>query len=230
MNRVTALVEHARRAGRYLVAVDGEALGAVSGEVVAALRLVVGGELTEDAMTRLAVAVRATACYDRAVDALARRSRSRVELGRWLRARGYGAEEVEPVLEKLEGLALLDDRAFARGFARTRLAGAGGGGGAGSSGSSGGGRGYGSRRVAAELAQRGVAREVIAEVLAELQEEEGHDEGAEVLAVAERKLRGMRGLDRDTQRRRLYAFLARRGFGAGAIRTVMDHVFGSSHS
>ena len=60
-------------------------------------------------------------CYNRALDALARRARSRAELRRWLIEREYPAEEVEPVLERLVAGRLLDDLAFARGFAHARL-------------------------------------------------------------------------------------------------------------
>jgi regulatory protein len=204
--KVTAIAEHPRRAGRYVVEIDGVAAGAVSVELVAELRLRVGAELKDDARARLDAGVRATACHDKALDALARRARSRAELGRWLKEKEFTPAEIEPTLDRLTDLGLLDDLAFARGFARTRL---------------GPGRGFGPRRVAAELARRGVARGVVDAVLAELAAESGVTEREAIRAVAEKKLRGMRGVDTEAQRRRLYGFLARRGFGMREIADVV---------
>lgn len=206
---VTELKEHPRRQGRFLVAVDGERLGAVGLDTVADLQLKAGRELSEPEFARLQSALRATACYDKALDALARRARSRAELGRWLKQREFTAAEIEPALDKLEDLGLLNDREFARGFARSRLAP---------------GRGLGPRRVMAELARRGVARALVDEVLSELTEEEGRDEGAAIREVASRKLRTMAGLAPEVRRRRLYGFLARRGFDGSLILAVLREI------
>lgn len=201
--RVTAIREHPRRAGRYIVELDGEAVGAVSVELIAELKVKPGSEIDASELERLRAGARVVACYDRALDALARRSRSRVELGRWLREKEFGAGEIEAALEKLTALGLLDDAEFARGFARSRLGAA---------------RGFGPRRVMAELAKRGVSRQVAEAVLAELGEGEGL---ASLEEVAARKLKGMRGVEAEVQRRRLYGFLARRGFRDAEIREVV---------
>lgn len=205
-SRITALREHPRRPGRYVVELDGSALGAVSVELIADLQLAVGRVVDAELRARLDAGLRAVACLDRALNALASRSRSRSDLARWLRQREFSTSEIEPTLERLERLGLLDDLAFARGFARSRL---------------GAGRGFGPRRVAAELARRGVARGIVDEVLAELRAEGLADEAAGIEAVARRKWNTMRALDPAVARRRLYAFLARRGFSDGAIRQVL---------
>jgi regulatory protein len=201
---VTALGEHPRRAGRCRVALDGGETHThtLSLEQVVALGLTQGMEVGVTLGERIEAAARATACYDKALDALARRARSRADLARWLRQREYTAAEIDPALERLETLGLLDDLAFARGFARTRL---------------GAGRGFGPRRVAAELARRGVSRSLVDQVLAEQREEGGGDETAALDAIVARRVRAMRGLEPDVVRRRLYGYLARRGFDAGAI-------------
>jgi regulatory protein len=147
-------------------------------------------------------------CYARAIDALARSARSRADLGRWLKEREYGAEEIETVLSKLEALGMLDDLAFARGFARSRLDA----------------RGFGPRRVFTELARRGVAKEIIAQVLEEHRADAEASEGGAGRAidvVAARRMKSLGKLPRDVARRRLQGFLARRGFESGEILRVL---------
>lgn len=205
--KVTALREHPRRAGRYVVELDGTALGAVSVETIAELQLAVGRALPPATHAALEAATRRTACYDRALDALARRARSRADLGRWLRDKDCAAEDIEPTLDRLEQLGLLDDRAFALGFARARL------------GTS---RGFGPRRVAAELARKGVNRRIVEEVLQDLKTDGGPDELQAAQEAAAKKLRSMRALDWAVQQRRLYDHLVRRGFGADVVRKVLD--------
>lgn len=197
--------------------VDGETVGAVSVEAIASLRLQVGCAIDADALEALRGAVRAAACHDRALDALARRGRARGELARWLRDREFSAAEIDPVLDRLTELGLLDDRAFARGFVQSRMAG----------------RAFGPRRVAADLARRGVDRRVIDETIAEFWAEQaaaGADDPATdltgdvvgavapedlVARAAASRLRALRGLDPVVARRRLVGWLARRGFGIG---------------
>ena len=205
--RITALREHPRRAGRYILELDGEPLGAISVELIADLGLRVG--VTVDATTRARVeqGTRLVACYDKALDALARRARSRVELSRWLKQREFTDEQIAPACDKLEALGLLHDEEYARAFARSRLAP---------------GRGMGPRRVAAELARRGVARGTVDAIMRELEDDGTADEASSIDAVAARKLRTMQGLEREVVKRRLYGFLARRGFSGGAIRTVLN--------
>jgi regulatory protein len=226
---VTALREHPRRAGRYVVELSEEPdrpegspagargpvdedpdvrrprIGPLDAAVLGELRVAVGGDLTPEVVAALKSAARRVACYDKALDALARRVRSGADLGRWLRQRDFGAAEIEPTLEKLTELGLLNDLEFARGFARSRMAG----------------RGFGPRRVAAELARRRVARSVVDAVLSEVAGE-GETEPAELLdALVARRMQTMRQLDPGVARRRVYAWLARRGFGVTAIRDAV---------
>lgn len=212
--RITALKAHPRRPGRYVVEVDTQRIGVVSVALIAELGLRVGLELSAEARVRIEEGARRVACFDRATDALARRARSRADLGRWLREREFTAPDIEAALDRLVALGLLDDHAFARGFARTRLSA---------------GRGFGPRRVAAELSRRGVSRRVVDAVLAELAEEAGApDDRTAARAVAERRVQSLRGLAPEVARRRLVAFLVRRGFGQGTAFEVARLTLGGS--
>ena len=143
--------------------------------------------------------------YDQALTLLAFRARAEGELRRQLIRKGADAVEVEEALQRLRDQKLLDDDDFARQFARGRMAGS----------------GASRRRIVQELGRKGVAREVANRAITELVEEEGVDPAASVQRVAAKKWRALAGLDDATRRRRLYAFLARRGFDPDEIREVM---------
>lgn len=207
---VTAVRELPRRAGRYVVEIGGVPLSPVAVDAVADFGLRIGRMVDADALARLLVATAATACYDKAIDALARRARSTKDLERWLLQREHPRAAVESAIERLTALGLLDDVAFARAFARSRSAG----------------KGFGARRVAAELGRKGVARgtaDAVIEELAVAAEEEddaglsrGERERAQVRAIAEKRLRSLASLEPEVARRRLMGWLIRRGH-AGAV-------------
>lgn len=143
--------------------------------------------------------------YDRALDLLAFRARSVVELRRQLLKKGQPATDVEAAIARLLEQKLLDDADFARQFARAKLIGAGA-----------------SRfRVLQELGRKGVARPLAEDAVRTLKEDEGVDPASTIHQVAEKKWRSLAKLDGFTAKRRLYAFLARRGFNPDEIRNAM---------
>jgi regulatory protein len=79
------------------------------------------------------------ACRRRAMDLLARREHSRLELERKLAARSFDEALVADVLDELEHDGLLSAERFAQSFVEARYA-----------------RGQGPRRIGRELAERGV--------------------------------------------------------------------------
>lgn len=143
--------------------------------------------------------------YERALDMLEARARASVELRRLLIRKGEPEAAVDAAIDRLKGSGLLDDANFARQFTRSKALGA----------------GVSRRRLEQELARRGVNRETTSEAIDEVFEDEGVDESATIERVARKKLRTLAKLDEETQRRRLYAFLARRGFAAEEIGRVV---------
>lgn len=148
----------------------------------------------------------ASAIYDRALKLLGFRARSVAELRRRLLQKGSSAAEVDVVITRLREQKLLDDADFARQFARTKVLGA----------------GASRRRIVQELTRKGVAREVADRAVADLQETDGLDASAAIHRVARKKWTSLGKLDDFTRRRRLYAFLARRGFDPDEIRSAMN--------
>jgi regulatory protein len=168
------------------------------------LGLAVGVEF-EPLRASVAAEVVALATWDSANRLLATRARSRSELRRQLLRKGRPEPLVDRVLDRLERAGYLDDADFARQFARSKSLG----------------RGMSRRRVQQELAKRGVARAVAEAAIIEVFAEEGVDEYVAVERLARKKLPSLAALDPLQRRRRLYAFLARRGFESDDIQAVL---------
>jgi regulatory protein len=139
---------------------------------------------------------------------LERRAYGTDELRRRLERRGIATDEIERVIERLTAAGVLDDAAYARQVARAKLAGA----------------RHAPRRVRQELVRRGVPRDLIESALDDVVSEEGVDTGAQLLELARRRATTLQKLHPTAQRRRLYAYLARRGYGGEEIGRVVAEV------
>jgi regulatory protein len=136
---------------------------------------------------------------------IALRARSAAELRRLLVRKGEPPEIIDVAIERLLRAGFLDDNSFARQFSRSKALGA----------------GLSRRRIQQELARRGVAREIAEAAIADVFAQEQLDDADTIDRVARKKLKTLARLDTQVQRRRLYAFLARRGYEIDDIaRTV----------
>lgn len=209
MELITEITESPRRPGRYVISVAGRAGPTVSVETIDRWKLAVGQpwQPVAAAVEREGAAL---ATYDRALNMLAARARSRRELERLLIRKGEPRELAREAIARLEQAGYLDDAEYARQFARAKALGA----------------GLARRRLAAELGRRGVERAVVDRAVDEVFLEERVDEREGVERVARKRLASLAGLDPVTRRRRLYAFLARRGYGPDLIRVVIEGIEG----
>jgi len=80
--------------------------------------------------------------------------------------------------------------------------------------------------IVPDAATAAAAAEVIFKVQRPMSAEEGVDEMAGIERIARKKLKTLAKLDSSTQRRRLYAFLARRGYDGDDISNVIRRVLG----
>jgi regulatory protein len=210
MSVITAIIPSARRPGRFDVVVDGRHEATLSIEAIERLALTTGSAF--DALRPVVQEeAAALATYDRALNMLALRARSARELRRQLIRKGEPAGRVDTAIARLLAAGFLDDAAFARQFARAKALQA----------------GMSRRRIQQELARRGVARAVGDDAIEAVFAEEQLSEAAVVEQAARKKLRALRNLDPDARRRRLYAFLARRGYDLEDIRHAMQAVGGA---
>lgn len=204
MSLVSGIVPVTRPAGRFALLVDGREVAVLSLEAIERLHLTVGRSIA-GLEEQIALEARRLHAYDRALNLLAFRARSSRELARSLGRKGEEQSDVEWAIRRLTEQGLLDDEAFARSFARAKVVGG----------------KQSRRRVQQDLARKGVARAVSDDAIDTVFEEEAVDQRAIVEEAARKKLRSLAGLDPAVQRRRLYGFLARRGYELDDIRAAL---------
>ncbi|MFA6168446.1 MAG: regulatory protein RecX [Gemmatimonadaceae bacterium] len=206
---ITGLRENPRKPGRYAVLVDGKSVAIVNAAYLHDAGLAVGKVIDEAGGERLLLAARKLEAFDRAAAALGRRARSAHELERWLLQRGFDRGDVSDAVQRLTEIGAIDDSQFARAFARSRALG----------------KGMSKRRLQQELSRRGVDSKMATAAIADVLEEESVDERALLEAAARKKLAVLRGQEPDAVRKRLYGYLARRGYDsadiAAVLRTIM---------
>ena len=143
--------------------------------------------------------------YQKAVQLLERRPRAEAEIRRSLIRHQIPEEVIEAVLERLRRNSLVNDEAFARNWVENRTEF----------------RPRSRRALAAKMRQHGLSRETIQQTLSETDLEE------EALAYQaglkqSHKISQLEWLD---FRRKLSAFLARRGFGYEVIAPVVQRIW-----
>jgi len=198
--KITALAPQKKNKRRVSVFLDGNFLFGLSSDTVAALGLRVGREVDRAGLDRIALEEQRYESLQYAFLLLSYKARTTSELTQRLTRKGFSPDIVSSTLQRLAELKMVDDAGFARRFAEDRIA-----------------IGHkGKWRIRGELLKRGVAKEHIEDALAT-----APDETAAAREVAEMYLSRNRRLEPDVLKRRLYAFLARRGFSPDTIRQVM---------
>lgn len=205
---ITALVPDPRRAGTIRIEVGGARFASVPAEVAHAEGLAVGREVDGALRQRLVAEADVEAAFRTALGALGRRPFARADLARRLARKGHPREAVEAALERAAALNLLDDAAFAASFVATRAA-----------------RGRGPARLTRDLLAMGVVRRVIDRALADHAAEAG-DPTSLPLALATKRAGQLAGLPRQVRRRRVLAYLARRGFSGREVGELVREVVG----
>lgn len=199
-----------RRSSRVVVSLNGTVAGSLPVDLVSHHALASGLEIAGDTLRALVESMHRTAILDKALDLLAVRSRSRRDLGLRLRRIEATPEQIEWVLDRLSAQGLIDDAQYARQVARHRMVSG----------------GVSRRRIETELRRRGVAADVAVEAIDDMADEVELDEYPAALEAARRRLRSQGGLDPATRRRRLYGFLARRGYESAIVQRVLKEVLG----
>jgi regulatory protein len=204
--RITAIDPDPRRPDSVRVEIDGARFGAIPRELAGAEGLVVGRLVDPALQERLASAADAEAAYRTVLRALEVRSYARGDLARRMLRKGHQRQAVEAALERAARFGLLDDAAFARTYVQTRSA-----------------RGRGPSRLVRDLLSMGVERALIDRAIAAEWSEES-DKTSMPLALAKKRAAQLGGLPRQTKRRRVVAYLARRGFTGREITEIVDTV------
>ena len=203
---LTGLAPDPRQLGYRLVDVDRGRFASLPGDALASLQLDVGREIPPAVLARLRELADIEAACRAALRTLTRRAHARLELGRKLTKKQHPPEAVEAALQRLEARGLIDDRRFAEQYATVRAA-----------------RGQGPARLVKDLRAQGVDPPVAEESVRRALEDEGFTPEIEARAVAAKRARQLGDLPPLVRKRRLLAFLARRGYsGAAALEVVRE--------
>ena len=145
--------------------------------------------------------------YEYSLDLLSARAYTARNLRRKLVQRKFDPAEVEATVERLIANGLLDDRKFAMEFARQKLVHG----------------GKSRRRVEQELALKGIPSATIQAALDDVADEETIDPAKAIERLMAKKLQSLAGLERIVQRRRMFGFLARRGFDHADVKRAIEN-------
>lgn len=205
--RITAIEPQKHHPERVNVHVDGEYRFALAQELVFRAGLRTGDDISERRIQELEREDLHWKARESALSLLSFRARTAVELRRRLRRKEFPEEVAEACVQELVDRGLVDDSAFAEVFVRDRVRL----------------RPRGTRRLVQELRAKGVDADTAADAVEEVLEREEVTE-LELAREAVAKWSARAGEDPLRARRRLYGFLARRGFGGETVRQIMDEV------
>ena len=192
--RITSLQTQTTDKERVSVFVDDHFLLGVNALIVLQMGLKVGQVLTAEQLVQLRSEELLQQAVDRALNYLSFRPRSREEVRRYLKKKETPPELIDTVLERLDRLDFVNDRAFATFWIESREHF----------------NPRGSNVLKSELRMKGVDRDVVDELVSDEQDEEralvaGRKKAASLVRLPD--------MDFKTFRTRLSSFLQRRGFG-----------------
>jgi regulatory protein len=150
--------------------------------------------------------------YNYALNLLAARPYSTQSLRRKLVQRQYTPDEVAGAIERLTDNGLLNDARYAEQYARSKILSA----------------GASKRRLQQELYRKGIKGETATNAIASVIEDEEIDPAEMIERVAKKKLAQLGDLEPLVLRRRLFAFLARRGYELEDIKSVVARLSATS--
>lgn len=204
--KISALRFQKRNSDRVNVYVDGQF--AVGLAAVLAAHLRVEQTLTDEAVAELKAQDEVERAYGRALNFLSYRPRSQAEVRRNLRRKKLEDETIEAVIERLTRADLLNDWEFAQYWVENRVHF----------------KPRGARALQQELREKGIDASIIARVLADI------DDEALARSAAEGSMRRFAHLAPADFRRKLGAYLARRGFSYAVVRPLIEELLEETHS
>ncbi len=144
--------------------------------------------------------------YNYALNLLAARPYAARALHRKLIQKKYSAADADDVIRRLLDNGLLDDERFAEQYARSKML---------STGAS-------KRRLTQDLYRKGIKGDVATSAIANVIDQDEIDPAVVIERVARKKLAQLGDLEPVVLRRRLFAFLARRGYDVDEIKRVVS--------
>jgi regulatory protein len=204
--RITKIEDQVRDPERVSIFVNDRFAFGLSRRVLGQQPLEIGQYLSPVEIQRLLVADETERAWTAAVRLLSHRPRSRHEIETRLRRRQYSDDAIDGACALLGEQGYLDDQDFARFWVENRTEH----------------RPRGRRLLKAELRAKGIDDSIADQVI----EESDLDETEAARAQARHRWGQLSGLDPFVRKRRLIAYLQRRGYDWDVVRTVVDELEG----
>lgn len=150
----------------------------------------------------------APTAYNCALNLLSARPYSTSALYRKLIQKQYSAADAEGAIRRLVDNGLLNDAKYAEQYARSKIL---------TTGTS-------RRRLQQDLYRKGIKGDLATDAISNVIDQEGIDTDAVIDRVARKKLAQLGDLEPLVLRRRLFAFLARRGYDLDEIKPVVKRL------
>lgn len=199
---VTGIVPEGRTG--YAVTVDGECTFVLYQKEITAYRIREGGEIPEETFAGIMRELLPRRAKLRCLNLLKSRGYTEKQLAEKLRAGKYPETVIEEALSYVCSFGYVDDAAYARSYVEDQI------------------EKKSIRRIADELRQKGVDRGLIEEALVYVQERDGgQDEEGMIRRLLEKKHFDPETAD-PAEKRRMQAFLMRKGFTADGIRKALN--------
>ena len=195
---ISAISAQKKRKDRVNIYIEGRYHFSLS--LWAAANLKPGDYLSSEQISHLKAQDEKEKAWQRAADYLTRRPRSAREIRQYLKNKGFTRGAIHPVMERLADYGYIDDAAFARMWIDSRLRQ----------------RPRGAFGLRQELKQKGIKEELIDAALRDF------DEHAAARKAVTPRLEKWRALPEIERRRKIYEFLARRGFARETCRDICE--------
>ena len=203
MGKITDITRQKRNKSRVSIYIDGEFVCGLDAVTAVGSRLNIGGEISPEELKRIVFASEANSAFERAVGYLSLSPRSKKEIARYLKDKGYDCEVIEETIDRLEKYRYTDHYAYAESFVKSKS------------------KKYGSLRLKSELRAKGISSDIIEEILNGVADgdEERPSESDNAYAIAQKYLRS-----HTSDKQKLRRFLAARGFTWDAIGTAVNRL------
>ncbi len=207
--KITQIKKKTGQRNLYSVFIDGKVAFHTTSDRLDTLNLNVGKTLNKLEMRQIIKSEEKEQALQYAFLLLSYRQRSEKEVITRLKKKKFSLEATDYVIKKLRNIKYLDDFAFSRSWIENRLRK----------------DPRGARLLYLELIQKGVKQEIATKALREVFDEDNIDEVVLALKSIEKKISQYRNLERNKATRRIYNFLARRGYSQDVIKEVIDRCF-----
>lgn len=198
--KITDIKQQVKRRDRYSVYVDDKYTMSFSEGELLSLALRVGQEVDNNELERLKKASVEDKAYMKAMNLIARRSRSKWEMRQYLTRQGLVDSQQQRILNMLSDRGYLDDEKFATAWINNRRLL----------------KNVSKRRLTQELRQKRVPDEIIESALSA----DEANEKQVLKELAAKKRQQSRYQDRD----KLMAYLLRQGFNFGDVKSIIDEI------